>query len=96
MSGAEQSHVSLIQAHPISNNRQQLALTMDLKKQTPQQAGKELVHAVRQAAGAQGGDVMVTAAIDRLDTFVRISLEAIEELQQEVAKLREEVKRSKT
>ncbi|MCR5882140.1 hypothetical protein LRS03_04405 [Rhizobacter sp. J219] len=68
---------------------------MDLKKQTPQQAGKELVHAVRQAAGGQGGDVMVTAAINRLETFVRISVEAIEELQQELSRLREEVRRSK-
>lgn len=68
---------------------------MNLKKQTPQQAGKELVHAVRQAAGSNVSNLMVTAAINRLDMFVRTSVEAIEELQQEVSRLREELKRSK-
>lgn len=68
---------------------------MNLKKQTPQQAGKELVHAVRQAAGSNVSNLMVTAAINRLDMFVRTSVEALEELQQEVSRLREELKRSK-
>lgn len=53
------------------------------------------MHAIRQATGTQGGNLMVAAAINRLDTFVRTSAEAVEELQQEVARLREEVNRSK-
>lgn len=63
---------------------------MNLRNQTPQQAGKELLHAVRQATNGQGG-MMVSTAITRLDIFLSTTVKALDGLQQEVAKLREEV-----